>query len=245
VSNDDLKAFYEKTRLDYKFEDGKVKTFDEAQDDVLNAYNLEQTKNSALKTYLSLKKGETEFQKNVNITQDAKDMQPYIKEIANLKAGDIAKPFIVNNNYVIVKLININQPKALDFENAKDSVTKDYKAQMAQKALVAKAKELIENNNLEHIGFVNRESIESINGLRVDEANEFLTRLFSSKEKSGVIELQDKVIAYKISDSKFGDYSNSKDMIVSNTILDIKKNEMFTKLLETLEQKYKVTSYMK
>jgi peptidyl-prolyl cis-trans isomerase D len=116
---------------------------------------------------------------------------------------------------------------------------------MSQKALITKATEAIENNSLENIGFVNRESIEVINGLRVDEANEFLTRLLSSKEKSGFVELQDKVVAYKILDSKLGDYTNSKDMIVSNTILDIKKNEMFSKLLETLEQKYKVTSYMK
>jgi peptidyl-prolyl cis-trans isomerase D len=245
ATDSDLKEFYEKTRLDYKFEDGKVKTFDEAKDDVLNAFNLEQTKNSALKTYLSLKKGETEFQKNINITQDNKDMSQYLKEISTLKAGDVAKPFIVNDNYVIVKLVNSNQPKALEFENAKDAVTKDYLAQMSQKALIAKAKEVIENNNLENIGLVNRESVENINGLRADEANEFLTRLFASKEKSGFVELQDKVVAYKISASELGVYNNSKDMIVSNTVLDIKKNEMFSKLLETLEQKYKVTSYMK
>ncbi len=245
ATDSDLQEFYEKTRLEYKQEDGKIKTFDEAKSDVLNAFNLEQTKNTALKTYLSLKKGETEFQKNMNIAQDTKGAEKYLQEIANLKSGDVAKPFIVDDNYVILKLINTNQPKALEFDNAKDLVTEDYKAQMSQKALITKATEAIENNNLENIGFVNRESIEVINGLRVDEANEFLTRLLSSKEKSGFVELQDKVVAYKILDSKLGDYTNSKDMIVSNTILDIKKNEMFSKLLETLEQKYKVTSYMK
>ena len=245
ATDDELKDFYEKTRLDYKFEDGKIKTFDEAKSDIQNAFSLEQTKNGALKTYLSLKKGETEFQKNINITQDNKELSQYLNEISTLKAGDVTKPFIAGDGYVILKLVSANQPKVLEFENAKDAVTKDYHVQMSQKALVAKAKKVIENNNLENIGLVSRESIENINGLRADEANEFLTKLFSSKEKSGFVELKDKVIAYKISNSELGVYNNSKDMIVSNTVLDIKKNEMFSKLLETLEQKYKVTSYMK
>ncbi|MEW6552170.1 MAG: peptidylprolyl isomerase [Campylobacterota bacterium] len=245
ATDGELKEFYEKTRLDYKFDDGKIKTFDEAKSDIQNAFNLEQTKNSALKTYLSLKKGEIEFQKNINIAQDDKNMSQYIKEISSLKTGDVAKPFIIGDGYVIIKLINTNQPKSLEFENAKDLATKDYHAQMSKKALVAKAKEVIENNNLENIGLVSRESIENINGLRADEANEFLTKLFSSKEKSGFVELQDKVVAYRVSTSELGVYNNSKDLIVSNTVLDIKKNEMFSKLLETLEQKYKVISYMK
>ncbi len=245
ATDSELKEFYEKTRLDYKFDDGKIKTFDEAKSDIQNAFNLEQTKNSALKTYLSLKKGEIEFQKNINIAQDDKNMSQYIKEISSLKTGDVAKPFIIGDGYVIIKLINTNQPKSLEFENAKDLATKDYHAQMSKKALVAKAKEVIENNNLENIGLVSRESIENINGLRADEANEFLTKLFSSKEKSGFVELQDKVVAYRVSTSELGVYNNSKDLIVSNTVLDIKKKEMFSKLLEILEQKYKVISYMK
>lgn len=244
-SESELKEFYEKTRTDYVFDDGKIKTFEEAYDDLKVAFNLEQTKNDALRKYLLLKKGEMEFDKSLKIAQSTKDMIDYQEEISKLKSGEISKPFIVDNNYVIIQLISTNHPTPLDFDNARELAKDDYLISIAKTKMVEKANELLLSKNLTHIGLVSRESVENIQGLKVEEAVEFLNKLFTEQSKAGVIELEDKVVAYEILDSKLGTHSNTRELIVSNTIMNIKSNEMFTKLLESLEQKYKVISYLK
>ncbi|MCK9336768.1 MAG: SurA N-terminal domain-containing protein [Arcobacteraceae bacterium] len=244
-TDSELTDFYEKTRLDYKHEDGKIKTFDEALDDLKQALTLEESKNDALRTYLALKKGEVQFQKITTLGQNSTEILPYKEQLSNLKPDDIVKPFIVDDSYVILKLNKIIQPEPLSFENAKELAKKDFIEKNSSLALENKAKEVLSNNSLESIGYVSRESVENISGLRSDEASEFLNQLFKTKDTSGVIMLQGKAVAYKILNSKLGIHNESKNLIVSNTIRDIKTNELFSKLLESLEQKYKVISYMK
>lgn len=244
-SDAQLAEFYEKTRLDYKHEDGKIKTLEEASDDVKKALTLEESKNDALRTYLSLKKGEIQFQQTITLEQNSSEMVKYKDVLSSLKSDEVAKPFIVGDRYVIIKLNKTIQPEPLSFDDAKEFAKKDFIEKNSLVALENKAKEMLASNNLDSIGFVSRESVENISGLRSDEASEFLNQLFKSQETSGVIMLQNKAVAYKVVSSKLGTHTESRNLIVSNTISDIKTNELFSKLLESLEQKYKVISYMK
>ncbi|NLO17150.1 MAG: peptidylprolyl isomerase [Arcobacter butzleri] len=244
-SEDELLEFYEKSRSDYVFEDGKIQSFEEAKESVLGAYLLEQSKNNALRTYLALKKGEDSFQKTIKIFSNDADYEEYLEEISNLKDGDLSKPFVVNDSYHIIKLGKSNKPSPMEFEEAKELALNDYKRQSSKQALISKAEQELAADNLNKLGFVTRESIEDISNLRSEEANEFLIKLFDTQSKEGIIELNNKVVAYKIVDSELGEHSDNKEMLVSNTILDIKNNELFSNLLQMLEQKYEVISYMK
>ncbi|QOG11394.1 peptidylprolyl isomerase [Arcobacter sp. FWKO B] len=244
-SESEIEDFYNRTRLEYTHEDGRIKTIDEAHEDLIIAMNLENNKNDALRTYLALKKDELSFENTLILSVDSEIIADYYDEISGLKVGEISKPFILDNNYVIIKLNKINNPTPLSFEEARSIASIDYKTINSREKLLEKANEALTTQNTQKIGYVSRESIEIIDGLRADEASEFLNELFKTKAKSGVIELENKVVAYEILNSRLGIHTQSKEMIVSNTIMDIKTNELFSNLLETLGQKYKVTYYMK
>ena len=76
-TDEDIKAHYEKFKIDYKHEDGKIKSIEEAKNQIVNNLDEKFTKTEALKIYLKVKKDEDKFENKVSYKEST---LPFIDE---------------------------------------------------------------------------------------------------------------------------------------------------------------------
>ncbi len=245
-TEEEIKDNYSKFRMDYKKEDGKIKTLEEAKEDILKALNLKATKKVALKKYLKFKKGEEKFvNKGTIYTSSLSYGVENNKKVTDAIPGDLIKPFLVGDKYVIVKVLNKIAPKTLPFEKAKEAASNDYQKIAMGLALEKEASSQLKNFEGTNIGYVARDSFDKITGLNQQEALTFLNTLFSSTEKEGKISLGEKVVLYKINDTRLASYDASKDEAVKTTINNLLNQELMNNLVKNLENRYEVKSEIK
>ncbi|MDD2292089.1 MAG: peptidylprolyl isomerase [Aliarcobacter sp.] len=242
-TEDDIKAHYEKFKIDYKHADGKIKSLEEAKSQIIKDLDEKFTKTEALKIYLKVKKDEDKFDSKVTYKESS---LPYSNEnnskILEVKEGEIVKPFFENNKYMIVKLNKKNVSQALTFEQATSLVTKDYEKVVKAKKLDELATSLLKDFTGTNLSGITRESVNKISGLEQKEASKFLNELFSSVSKEGIVKLEDKVVLYRINNSKFGEYNKAKDDVVKGTIIQLQEEELMANLMKKLENSFDIKS---
>jgi peptidyl-prolyl cis-trans isomerase D len=242
-SDEDINAHYEKFKIDYKYEDGKIKSLNDAKDLIKKDLDEKFTKTEALKTYLKVKKDEEKLEKTVSYTESK---LPYIvdnnSKIIESKEGEIIKPFFEDGKYLIVKLDKKNISSALSYEDALNQVKVDYAKILKDKKLDEMANSELKDFKGEDISGVTRESITKITGLEQEEAAKFLNQLFSSTSKEGIAKLGNKVVLYRINNSKIGEYDKAKDEVVKGTLKQLQEEELMTNLLKRLENTFEIQS---
>ena len=238
-SQEDLKAHYNKFKTDYKKADGKLKSFDEAQADIINALSVKAAKKSALKQYLALKKGEKLFDNTAVMYEDKLSYAAEnIQKIKTAKAGDVIKPFKDGNAFVIVKVLNSFEPKPLSYKLAKDSVMVDFTQEQQTKKIEAMAQKELENFKGKNIGYVTRDMANAVPGLDNNESLDFLNQLFVSTDKKGQMTIGSKVVLYEILNSRLGKVDAEKNEIVKSTLVQLQSNELMTNLVKDLKNTY-------
>lgn len=244
--DEDIQAHYEKFRIDYKYEDGKIKSLEDSRAQIIKDLDEKFTRTEALKEYLKIKKDEDKFDNKVSYKES---LLPFSSEdnakLLELKEGEIAKPFLENNKYVIVKLTKKNPSEALSFELASSLVTKDYEKIIKGKKLDELANTQLKDFKGTEISGVTRESTDKIPGLEKKEASKFLNELFSATSKVGVVKLDNKDVLFRINNSKFGDYNKAKDDVVKGTIVQLQEEELMTNLMKKLENSFQIQSSIK
>ena len=243
-STQEMEENYKNFKTDYRKEDGKIKSFEEAKEDIIRSLSAKETKKTALKKYLSLKKEETNFDETKTIFEDKLSFtKEDISKIKRAQLGTVLKPFETKDGFVVVKVLNKIDPQPLSFEDAKSMVKADYSSEAKTKALQDLAKKELENFNGVDLGYIGRESINKVTGLNQNEAYQFLNQLFMTKEKQGQISVADKIVLYKIKGSKIGDATDSEKLkVVNDTLVKLQKAEVMDSLIKRLENKYEVTS---
>jgi peptidyl-prolyl cis-trans isomerase D len=242
-SDKEISEYYEKYKTDFRKEDGKLKSLEEAKNDVLKALNAKATKKEALKKYLKYKKGEEKFSKEQTITENELSYSNEVNtEIKNSVPGTLLKPFLSGDKYIIVKVVNKIVPKVLSYEIAKIDAKADYSKIATTNELEKKATDDLKNFVGTDIGFVARDSYDKIKGLNNQEALTFLNKLFSSSEKKGKIVVGDKIVLYKINNSKLASYDAKKDKAVKTTMNNLLNQELMNNLIKNLEKRYEVKS---
>lgn len=242
-TQEELEEHYAKFKTDYKKEDGKIKTLEEAKDEIIKVLSLKATKRDALKKYLALKKDEMKFDATTTIFENELPFSAEnIDEIKNSTAGDVLKPFEEKDGYTIVKLMEKMAPKPLAYSMAKDMVRADYLDIKRTEKINKLAKEAMKNFKGENLGFITRTSVDKIKGLDTNEAYAFLNKLFMSDKKEGKIEISGKVVLYKITASKLATETTNEEKAVKDILLKLQKEELMTSLIKNLENKYEVTS---
>ena len=242
-TEDDIKAHYEKFKIDYKHEDGKIKSLEEAREQIIKDLDEKFTKTEALKVFLKLKKDEEKFETSKVFVES---QLPYSSEnnakILESKESEVVKPFFENNKYVIVKLVKKNPTTPLSFEQSLAQVKLDYERVSKVKKLEELANTQLKDFKGTEISGLTRESISKIEGLEQQEAGKFLTQLFSSTSKEGLVKLDGKVVLYRINNSKMAEYNKSKDEVVKGVIVQLIDEELMTNLLKRLENTYPIQS---
>ncbi|NQY21518.1 MAG: SurA N-terminal domain-containing protein [Campylobacteraceae bacterium] len=242
-SDDVLNKEYKKSKHNYKKTDGKLKTFDEAKKDLIRDLNIKESKKLALKEYINLKKSKNEFTSKITVFENelnysAKDLQ----NLSNAKENSILKPFLVKNEFIIVKVNKIIPPKPLSFEKAYNQVLLAFQASEKKELLEKKADLLLKDFRGENIGFVSRKDINKIKSLNANEASTFLNKLFTVDSKMGKIDLGNKVVLYKINDSRFSKANELEKTSVKESIYALIDGEIMNNLVKKLEKTYEVKS---
>ena len=240
-TEDEIKAQYDKFKSDYRFEDGRIKTFEEAKQQVIADLDEKFTKKEALSLYLKLKKDEEKFDKIENFVESKLPfLAENIEKINEVKSGEIIKPFFENKNYYIVKLTNKKPSVVLSFEDAKDRVTLDFEKELKSKKLDEMANNMLNGFTGDNISGVTRESISKIPALEQQEAANFLNQLFSATKKEGVIRLENKAVLYRINSSNMATYDKTKDELVKNAVMQVQESDLVNNLLKKLETIYPI-----
>ena len=240
-TEDEIKAQYDKFKSDYRFEDGRIKTFEEAKQQVIADLDEKFTKKEALSLYLKLKKDEEKFDKIENFVESKLPfLAENIEKINEVKSGEIIKPFFENKNYYIVRLTNKKPSVVLSFEDAKDRVTLDFEKELKSKKLDEMANNMLNGFTGDNISGVTRESISKIPALEQQEAANFLNQLFSATKKEGVIRLENKAVLYRINSSNMATYDKTKDELVKNAVMQVQESDLVNNLLKKLETIYPI-----
>ncbi len=243
-SAEDIKAYYDTNKFDYTKEDGKLQTLEEATPKINFDLNAKASKKVALKAYLKLKKNTKEF---TNTTTLFESKFPYnaenIQNIKDAKVGTVLKPFVYNKEFIIVKLVKRIKPQPLNFEQSKELAKIDLAKSLKSMALQDEANKELKNFTGTNIGFISSKSADKIQGLDLTEAQEFLTKLFTTTKKTGIIMVNNKAIVYEILQSRFGDDLLAKEDTIKNSIQGLKNNEIMKNLIDKLRMQYEVYSY--
>ena len=245
-TEEDIKAHYEKFKIDYKHEDGKIKSLEEAKNLIIKDLDEKFTKTEALKVFLKIKKDEDKFETKVTYKEST---LPFMDEnntkILESKEGEILKPFFEKDKYFIVKLTKKNLSQTLTFEQASSLATKDYEKVMKSKKLEELATSQLKDFKGIDISTVSRDSVNKIVGLEQKEAGKFLNELFSSTSKDGMVKLEDKIVLYRINNSKFSNYNKAKDDVVKGTLIQLQEEELMMNLMKKLENSFEIQSSIK
>ena len=242
-SEEDIKKHHAKFKTDYKKDDGKLKSYEEAKEEIIKELDAKFTKKEALKKYLKIKKDEEKLTASSIYDQsklifDAENNQ----RIVAAKQGDLLKPFLQDDKYIIVKLVKKNESKPLSFEKALEDVKVSYEVVAKDKKLDELANKELENFTGLEAKNVSRQSFDKITGLSAQEASNFLNQLFSVNEKTGIIKLNGKVVLYRISSSKLGTYDKTKEESIKSTLIQLQSEELMNNLVKRLENTFEIQS---
>lgn len=243
ASDEDIKNHYTKFRTDYKKEDGKIKTLEEAKADILKDLDRKFTKKEALKKYIQVKKGKATLENSSSFAQNSLpfDSENNMK-IVSAKVGTLIKPFLFDNTYVITQLVKKVDSKPLSFEAAKPRVSLVYADVAKNKKLNELAKKEVSTFKGTNIKKVTRESVDKVTALNAQEAAKFLNELFSATNKEGIVNLDNKIVLFRVNSSKLGEYSESRNDVVKSTLTQLQDQELMANLIKRLENTYEIQS---
>jgi len=238
-----LKAFYEKNKENYKSNVGYEISFTKIV--TIAGKTKKEMKKDALKKYIKLKKDKIDFENNkVIYTADDFLSGEIFSKVTTAKEGKTLKPIYDGKDYYIIKLIGIVEPKPLPFKEVKDLVKADYINQQKNIIIEKRTKALISNFKGKDIGYVSMDKEVKIDGLSTNEIAQFTQKVLTSDSKIGSLRVSNKVIVYKITNSKLGNYDDKKAQMIKTSIENIKSNLITGKLLEQLQNRYTVKSFL-
>lgn len=244
VEDSVLEDYYADNKDLYRGEDDKILDFAQAKNAVKKDYLLHLTKLQATKEYKDVRKSELKLTQKMLISQD--DPNFPTEFIIGSKKGDVIKPFLYNDGYLIARVADILNPEPMSYENARAMVLKQYQQNLANQKLEELSKEALESKFApKFTGYISKETQKPILGLNATEFNDFIDKLFKSKNKKGYFILGDKSIVYNILEQDLLDSSATgryDELIVQNATA-VKNEELQRDLLEILKNKYEYKQY--
>ncbi len=248
VTEDELKSFYNANSYNYTDASGKQLSFQDAKADVTKDLRLKKTKKSAQKAYIAFKKGKRDNDEILVLpVNDMKLSKEVWDAVRQKQPGDIVKPKIVNNRYATVKIIKVQQPKIMTFEQAKALVQPKYEADERKKALFALAEKTLKNIDKSHTNisnFMTLDHFDNLDKLNSQESLQFLQKLFTSLKEKGIITVSNKVVVYNIIAQKYQPLDQNQTALVTQTVNTAKKRVFENNFLKALDEKYPTKVYM-
>ncbi len=240
---EELKKYWEEHQNNFKSPKGYEISYYKVAN--IDGKDKKQMKREALKEYLNLKKEKIKFQEAKVIYENSDFLpQEEFTKIVDAKNNDILKPIYKENNYYVIKINKTIAPQVLSFDKVKSQINKMYISSQKSKMLNELAQKEMKNFKGESIGYVTRTSSLDIKGLTKEQTAQLLQNIFSSTKDTNFINLGDKVVIFKIEDTKMALYDEKNADIIKSTIQSAKTNAVTSAFLDKLQNKYDVKSYM-
>jgi peptidyl-prolyl cis-trans isomerase D len=243
ISNEEIKQYWQQNKEKYKTNKG----FKIAYVDIENikSKNKQEMKKVALREYLKLKKNKSNFTKEIVLYENSDFLPPQeLSKIFVATQNKVLKPIYNKDHYIVVKLISTIKPKALPYQEAKQMAKDDLIASKKEQIINQKINNMIQNFTGTDIGYISKYKTPTIKGLTKDEVSNVVKSIFNSQKSIDKIKFNDKVVVYKITDSRFVKYNKDKDGIILETMSDLKSNLVFANLLKQLQTRYAIQSFM-
>ncbi len=249
ASEADLKAFYAKNSFNYTDAQGKEFGFERAKPLVERDYKIKKGKKRALLDYIAWKKGKKKASEVRDLPQGDPTLSKALwNEIETTSVGELIKPKPVGSRYVTVRVEKVIPPRPMTFEEAKKSVEKDWLKTAESEALKKKAlalKKSGENALTKESPWLTLTKSVTLPPLTPVESLGFLQKLFTSNEKTGIINVAGKEVVYSIIDQKLTTSDSNLTKSIGQIADRIKKGEFERTLMKELSQRYSVTSFVK
>ncbi len=239
--------YYEMNRQSLKDPSGKILSLEEAKGVIIAALNDKATEKEALRLYIDYKKGslgETAPIKKTTISAAVSPFDPSLtKEVMELNS---AKPFLkprkVGNEYIVIKLEKATPSRVMSYEEAKNNVSAMYGIEAKKTKLQELAQNSYKTFSAPATDFLTHNDAAKLAGLSPQEGSEFLSKLFTSKQKQGFITLESgNVIMYNVLEQKL---LQDKTLADGNAVAKLKGSLLDQGLIKTLESKYPVEIYV-
>ena len=234
-----IQKHYKEFRNNFTDSDGKILDLDAARPAVMNALNEKATNRAALLSFIDFKKSRLSQDVVVeDITVDQAN-NPYtteiFQEITQLNStSPFLKPRKVGETYVSIKLVNTNLATPKSFEDAQADVRADYLKSQGSQALQAQANSELATFKGQTSDFLSMSSETTLSGLSAEESKTFISKLFATSQKRGVIALNEsKVVLYDIVDQKLALNTTTVDNTQSARLKGSIFNASLIKMLET------------
>ena len=242
-----ISKYYEENKIKFKDSEGKILTLEKAKDAVIEKLNAKATKDKALRTYIAYKKSNLDPTVTIKSITVSKSNNPYtaetLEKISKLTlTSPYMKPIQVGDEYYIFELTKTNPSVMKTYEEAKAEVFPVYVAQTKKTKLLELANNSVKTFSGEVTDFITSKDADKISKLGTEEAEEFLQKLFISKNKRSFIVLNSgKIVLYDILEQKLLDNSN----IDQGKLVARLKSTIFNEgLIQYLQNKYKTEIFI-
>ena len=242
-----ISSHYSDNKTHFKDTDGKILSLENAKEAVLAELNAKATKDLALRTYISYKKGKLDSSVKVDaaIISASNNIfnEQTLAKISKLSsASPFMKPVSIDGEYFTIELVKVIPSQAKSYEDAKGDVFPLYIAQEKRKKLLELANSSLASFKGTQSDFVTLQDSDKITQLEQDDANEFLTQLFAQQEKRSFIVLNSgKIVLFDILEQKLLTNIDNKQ---GDSILEIKSAMFNEGLVKNLQHKYQTEIFI-
>ncbi len=247
VDDAELEKYYKANSFKFTDEQGKVKDFEKAKDDVIVAVKLEKIKKKAALERSRFKKAKIKASEIVTLDAGNNKLPKEIwSNILKSKEGAFLKPKAVKDSFVTVHIDKVIAPRVKTFEEAKASAKADLTKQKSLNELNKVASSLLKDTNkLENTSkdYISLSKFDILNPLSPQDSALVIKKIFASDKKTGVINLNNSVFVYEVENQKM--LENNATASLDNEIKQIKSNELTFNLIKDLSKKYQIKSYIR
>ncbi|MDD6055528.1 MAG: peptidylprolyl isomerase [Helicobacteraceae bacterium] len=240
---EDLQKYYEDFKNQFLDENGQLLPYNNAKNKVIEAYKTAQAEKESLKEYIALRKGENQKAQITKIFEGDKNFnQEIFNALSTAKEQDTLKPIKINNGYLSIKVLKIIPSTPKEYALAKADAAIDLTSIKTAVLLEEKAKAELENLKTIEVGYLSRDSKKTLPNLNANESEEFISKLFSTKNAKGYIQLKDKIVLYEIFNQRLKNFDimpQNLDFLTQNGT-QIKARLIDSAFMEYLSKTYKI-----
>ncbi|MDD2653160.1 MAG: peptidylprolyl isomerase [Sulfurimonas sp.] len=241
-----LSEHYNENKANFKDNEGKILALDAAKEKIKSELDAKETKKEALKKYVAYKKGEVDaaqLQKATILASNNPFGAEALESISKLTpASPFSKPVVVGEEYIIFELVSTNAAKPKTFEEAKSEVLPIYAHEQKRNSLLELAKSSFATFNGITTDFITANDSDKFTDLTKEEADEFLSTLFTSQEKRGYITLESgNVVMYNVMEQRLLNNTNTDP---NNSIVRLKSGMFNEGLIKNLQNRYKTEIFI-
>ncbi|MCD4667388.1 MAG: peptidylprolyl isomerase [Sulfurimonas sp.] len=232
-----ISEYYSKNKNHFKDENGKIVSIDDAKDNVIAELNAKATKDLALRSYISYKKGKLSSDIKISSLVISQSNNPFNEvTLEKVKKLSLNKPYLkpieIDGEYFTFELAKINPSQVKSFEDAKADVLPLFISQEKKTKLIELATTSVETFKGKVTKFLTHTDAVEITGIPVLESNEFLIKLFNTQKKRDFITLESgTIILYNILEQKLLSNSSINQDDSINKIKSAMFNEGLLKIL--------------